>query len=714
MTEVTSLPTATGSQLRGLKTHAFSGTAPYANFQVGLDDIMAASAVGYYPEATAQVPKGLKLDTNTALVLGSGGTDGIFTATWSGGNFTVNPSARFKVRNGRVDWFVVDGPGLCVNASPTAPTVSLSASTGLTGATIPLTIDVLVPSGETWWGDHASDATLWQLYRNNVGTAAALSGRTEPKSIYDVTGAVADGLADIDAAKQAGLDALAAAAAPDVKEGPDRMAMVGADGYLQWEITPSRIRHPQMDSHAAEVLKLESADSAEGPAGLAGVGTDGYKTYEMSPTAFRHPAFDPVRARSERGAPDAALADYAHLAERIGLHHIGQSLSVGYVSTPPISTTASLYADMFNGGAVPDVTNTIADKLTNRASLTGLLESTRTGTAATEGGETALSGMVEMIVQLLRDEDRLNPLDLGQKFIAASDGHAGSGIAGMLRSAETSTYVSQRLEASMTQGAGLSEAAGKSFVPGAIAFMQGETDNANNVTYAYYLAKLAEVQAEYQAYSNAVMGYNRPLPFFIFQTATHRVNSLTTPNVALAQLAACASAPFFFAGPAYPVPQASSGAQYHLSNVGSKWMGAYFGLAIKRLLFDQVRPAPLVPVITAQGNNILARFPVGAGRRILGGQTSADTTVLSDWGVTAVTAGGTAKTLSNPRIAGRDLIVWDAPETPADTWKFRAAYTGNTAKGWTNICDDNPLIFDPDRLRLKMRTWVPICEVTLK
>ena len=62
MTEVTSLPTATGSQLRGLKTHAFSDAPPHADFQVALEDIMAAGAVGYYPEATAQVPKGLKLD----------------------------------------------------------------------------------------------------------------------------------------------------------------------------------------------------------------------------------------------------------------------------------------------------------------------------------------------------------------------------------------------------------------------------------------------------------------------------------------------------------------------------------------------------------------------------------------------------------------------------------------------------------------------------
>lgn len=206
MTELTALPVATGSQLRNLRAHVYSSTPPFANFQVGLEDLMAASAVGYYPEATAQVPKGLKLDTNTALVPGSGGTDGIFTATWSGGNFTVNPRATFKVRNGRVDWFVVDGPGLCVNASPVAPTVSLSASTGLTGATIPLTVDALVASGETWWGDHASDADLWQLYRNNAGVAAELTGRTALKNetpFADEAAMIAAAAADVEAAAAA-------------------------------------------------------------------------------------------------------------------------------------------------------------------------------------------------------------------------------------------------------------------------------------------------------------------------------------------------------------------------------------------------------------------------------------------------------------------------------------------------------------------------------
>lgn len=208
MPELTSLPAPAGSQLRALKVHAFDSAAPYADFAVPVADILAASAVGIYPEATAQVPKGLALDTDTAHTPGSGGTDGVFEATWSGGNFTVNPKARFKVRNGRIDWFEIDGPGLCVNASPSAPMVSLSASSGLTGASVPFRIAALVESGATWWADHASDATLWQLYRNNAGTAAALSGRTEPKN---VAAALATEVAAAEAAK-VGAEAAQAAA----------------------------------------------------------------------------------------------------------------------------------------------------------------------------------------------------------------------------------------------------------------------------------------------------------------------------------------------------------------------------------------------------------------------------------------------------------------------------------------------------------------------
>lgn len=196
MTELTSLPAPAGSQLHALKFHAFDSAAPHGNYAVDMNDVLAASAVGIYPEATAQVPKGLLRDEDAVLTPGSGGTDGVFEATWTGGNFTVNPKGRFKVRNGRIDWFVIDGPGLCVNASPSAPTASLSASTGLTGASVPFRIEALVDAGATYWADHATDATLWQLYRNAAGAVAALSGRTQPKnmtSAVSTIGAQLDG-----------------------------------------------------------------------------------------------------------------------------------------------------------------------------------------------------------------------------------------------------------------------------------------------------------------------------------------------------------------------------------------------------------------------------------------------------------------------------------------------------------------------------------------
>lgn len=153
-----------------------------------------------------------------------------------------------------------------------------------------------------------------------------------------------------------------------------------------------------------------------------------------------------------------------------------------------------------------------------------------------------------------------------------------------------------------------------------------------------------------------------------------------------------------------------------MTGAGSKQMGAYFGWHIKRLLFDGQRIGPMVPTFTAQNSQIVATFPIRPGHAIAGGLTVADTSVLANWGVAAVDAGGTAQVLSNPRVVARDRIVWDAPTAPANTWKFRCGYTGNATKGWTNIAEtraDSTLIFDPYALRLPMYRWLPICEVPL-
>ncbi|MER8478447.1 hypothetical protein [Mesorhizobium sp. M1163] len=504
------------------------------------------------------------------------------------------------------------------------------------------------------------------------------------------------------------------------KSGPTEFSLTDQDGYRWMRLSPTVFQHQVMDSVRSDLAAAKAVTDQNkqksGPAEWSLTDVDGSKFFEVKPATMRHPVIDRFARRidrNERPLPDPAYALMATLAERIGLHMLGESLSMGHLSNPPISTTPSTRADMFNGGVRPEDRND-TDFSGNRASLTSAFEVTKApgiDDFVTDGGETPMSGMVEMIAQLLVEEDGYDPLALGQKFLLAADGHNGQPISGMLQGSVASD-VYERVLASIGQGASLYEAAGKSYVPGALTIFEGANDNFSDVTYQYYLDNLRLVRSQFQAPVDAILGWHRPLPMAVIQTCTHPTNGLPVPNVALASLAVCADAEMVFAGPAYPFPQISVG-DLHLSARGSKWAGAYFGLVLKRLLFDQIKVAPLVPVIHAQGNNIIARFPVDRGRRIIGGATSPEVPAVTNWGLAAVSAAGATKTLSNPRIAGRDCIVWDASETPADAWKFRFAWTGDAYKGYSNIRDDNPLIFDRSFLKLPMQKWVPICEVIL-
>lgn len=157
-------------------------TAAIAGVDAAVGEAEAASlAAGFYPAALSNVPQGAT--GHGAITGGSGGTDGTFALAFAGGNFSINPTGTFTVSGGAVTAISITGPGLYVGASPTAPTLSFAASTGLTGASATLTVGVRVTSGNSYWTDHATDTTLAQCVQNVSGTATPISGATFVKTL---------------------------------------------------------------------------------------------------------------------------------------------------------------------------------------------------------------------------------------------------------------------------------------------------------------------------------------------------------------------------------------------------------------------------------------------------------------------------------------------------------------------------------------------------
>lgn len=552
----------------------------------------------------------------------------------------------------------------------------------------------------------------------------------------------------ITAATSAAASAAAAAASASqflITKGPNGFALTDSNGYRWFYATLTDIKHAAIDLIKSRLTALEAYTAKMPLIGTAGFASwaltdsNGYNWFRATPTTLQHKVIDTMSSRitaALRGAPDPTLANMRIIAERIGLHMSGESLSLGHGS-PVVTLGTSTTSDMFgNAGLVkasivPDDINDISsssdpDLLANRAALTPAIETTYGADADdwTSHGETPLTGCAQMIVQLLKDEDGIDFLGSGMRFLLADDGRNGGSIT---TEDETLTgLTAQRVYASFGQAQALYSALGKSYAPAAQMIITGTNDNASDSTNypggadtKWYYTRAQTVQSQRQAKAIALklISANARLPLLIGQTATHTNPAFNAPipHVALDQLQlAIDHQEFILACIQYAVQNGVN--DVHMTGAGSKQMGAYFGLALKRLMFDGLRIAPMVPTFTAQNSQIIATFPIRPGHAIAGGLTIADTTVLSNWGVAAVDSGGVAKTLSNPRVVARDRIVWDAPAAPANTWKFRCGYTGNATKGWTNIAEtraDASLIFDPYGLRLPMYRWLPICEVPL-
>jgi hypothetical protein len=550
------------------------------------------------------------------------------------------------------------------------------------------------------------------------------------------------------AAAAAASAAAAAASAASISwffRGPAGFALTDTAGYRWLNVTLTDIKHATIDLIKSRLAALEAYAaklpliSAPGAATFSLVDSNGYNWLKATPATLQHKVIEAMSNRivaALRGPADPSIANMRIIAERIGLHMSGESLSLGHGS-PVITVGTSTTSDMFgNAGLtrasiVPDDISDISsasdpDLISNRAALTPAIEISYSADADdwTSHGETPLTGCAQMIVQLLKDEDGIDFLVAGMRFLLSDDGRNGGSIT---TEDETLTgLTAQRVYASFGQAQALYGALGKSYAPAAQMIVTGTNDNASDSTnypngadtkWFYTRAQTVQMQRQAKAVTLKLISPNARLPLLIGQTATHTNPAFNAPipHVALDQLQLAIDHPeFILACIQYGVQNGVN--DVHMTGAGSKQMGAYFGWHLKRLMFDGLRIGPMVPTFTAQNSQIVATFPISAGHTIAGGLTVAGTTVLSNWGVAAVDASGVAKTLSNPRVVARDRIVWDAPAAPANTWKFRCGYTGNTTKGWTNIAEtraDSTLIFDPYGLRLPMYRWLPICEVPL-
>ncbi|NDV78434.1 sialate O-acetylesterase [Dysgonomonas sp. 511] len=163
--------------------------------------------------------------------------------------------------------------------------------------------------------------------------------------------------------------------------------------------------------------------------------------------------------------------------------------------------------------------------------------------------------------------------------------------------------------ADVTNAKRLADEQGKSYKLLAVTWSQGEYDYGNGIEY--YKTKLKQLRADLIADVEVITGedYSK-LPFITYQVSSSYSAGKSYPDIGLAlyELGIEAGNGFYMATPIYHMQYFD---KWHLVNVSSKLLGAYYGHVLSEILSGN-EWEPLRPVShTVSGDNILLVFNKG-------------------------------------------------------------------------------------------------------
>ncbi len=300
------------------------------------------------------------------------------------------------------------------------------------------------------------------------------------------------------------------------------------------------------------------------------------------------------------GAGISSTKSYKYFAQKplaADINHIlsyGQSLSVGATATEILSIIQPYFNTTFNTGPRQDGGATsiipLVEQFNNPAADGG-----------TNRGETHCSGMANY-ASLMMLKVGINPQS--HVIFASTGGHGGATIGSLAKGGVRYT----RMMTHVTKAKELN--AGKTYKVQCMPWIQGENDAVTGgvqTPYATYKAALEALQVNVSADIKAITGQAEDVRFITYQLS---YAAATWPDVAKAQLdLARDHDKFMFATACYHLPFA--GDHIHLTNIGYKWLGAYFGRAYKQYMIDG-RKSDFINPLSAhiKGNQIIVKFDV--------------------------------------------------------------------------------------------------------
>ncbi|EMH8212942.1 sialate O-acetylesterase [Acinetobacter baumannii] len=329
----------------------------------------------------------------------------------------------------------------------------------------------------------------------------------------------------------------------------------------------------------------------------------------------------------------------------------GQSLSVGATATTILSTSQPYSNKTFSTGPRMDSAAT---------SVIPLVE--QFNNPSSDGydnrGETCCSGAANYASRAMMLENGIDPKD--HVIFASTAGHGGYRIDQLEKGTDWYNFFIEHVSEAKRLN-------GEDYKVQVVCWVQGENDAVSSVqtSYEVYRQKLLKLQSDASADIKAITGQTDEVKFITYQMS---YAARTWEKQALVQLHLCQqSDKFLMATPMYHMPYAIG--NIHLTNVGYKWLSAYFGRAYKQLVVDNRKPDFINPKVAQLiGDEIHINFDVPKVPLVLDTTTLALTT---DHGF-KVLVNGSKATISN--IATQeDKVILKISEPPTGEVKVRYA-----------------------------------------
>lgn len=385
----------------------------------------------------------------------------------------------------------------------------------------------------------------------------------------------------------------------------------------------------------------------------------------------------------------------------------GQSLSVGQ-AVPAISTVQSHDSLMFTKGMRPQYDYASLAPSDWYSALVPAVEEDAPVASGYAGtlGETPCLGTVDMIKQRILIEDGKSFRDHQYQLLISSPGWGATTVAQLSKGG---VYYPRMMEQT-TYAHNLAIAANKTHAVQAVTWTQGESDYISGTSKEIYKTLVNQLIVDFNADIKAITGQTKSIPLISYQTSTHHYYPGDhIPDIAQGQFELERENPDYHIACAMYVFDYWAGG--HLVAASSRQLGAYYGLAYKRLVINQEAWRPLTPLSTVRQGKILeVTFNSPSGKLAI---DTSQVAFITNYGFDLVNSAGVSQTISFVEVVDTDRIRITAAATIPAGCSLRYGWAGTSPTGRGNLRDSqgDTITFAVNGTNKRMDNWCLIFEI---